>query len=191
MKKKYTVIIMFIIVLILIIFISKNMFKKSKFGNNMDSQEIVDQILNINSYIAEIEVQVNSNKNQNKYKIKQEYNTENGCMQEVIEPLNIAGVKITNKDNILTIENSELSLKNIYENYEELENNNLDLHVFLKEFKDDENSNFEEKDEEIVMHCRTKNLYIKKDNLKPEKLIIKGNNQNQEIIIKYINIELN
>ena len=162
MKKKYTVIIMFIIVLILIIFISKNMFKKSKFGNNMDSQEIVDQILNINSYIAEIEVQVNSNKNQNKYKIKQEYNTENGCMQEVIEPLNIAGVKITNKDN-----------------------------VFLKEFKDDENSNFEEKDEEIVMHCRTKNLYIKKDNLKPEKLIIKGNNQNQEIIIKYINIELN
>ena len=48
------------------------MTKKTKNGNNMNSQEIVDYILNINSYKAQITVEVKSNKNTNKYVIKQQ-----------------------------------------------------------------------------------------------------------------------
>ena len=44
------------------------MAKTSKIGNNSTSQEIVDYILNISSYEAEIEVEVKSNKNSNKYR---------------------------------------------------------------------------------------------------------------------------
>ena len=98
MKNKKVLSIIFIIIIIFIVLISKNMTKKFKNGNNMSSQEIVDNILNINSYIAEIEVQVKSNKNENKYIMKQEYNTENGCVQEIMEPQNLAGIKITKKN---------------------------------------------------------------------------------------------
>ena len=190
MKKKIIILII-IIILIFMIFISKNMIKKSKNGNNISSQEIVDKILNCNSYIAEIEVQVNSNKNKNKYVILQEFNTENGCVQEVIEPSNIAGVKITKKDNTLSVENTELSLKKIFENYSELENNSLDLYKFLNDFKNNSDSSVEEKDGKIVMTLNTnKILYINKEKALPEKLLIKDNNQNTTIIIKYNKIEL-
>ena len=43
-----------------------NMAKNFKIGNNTTSQEIVDHILNISSYEAEIEVEVKSNKNRKK-----------------------------------------------------------------------------------------------------------------------------
>ena len=78
--------------------VSKKMIKNTKMGNNMSSQQIVDYILNINSYKANISVQVNSNKNTNKYVLEQEYNSENERTQVVIEPSNIAGVKIVLKD---------------------------------------------------------------------------------------------
>ena len=116
-KKLLFILIIIIIIIFLLIFISKNVIKKQKNGNNMNSQEIVDNILNLKSYKSKISVQVNSNKNQNRYILTQEYNTENGCIQEVIEPENIAGVKIIKKDNNLKIENSQLDLKKIYENY--------------------------------------------------------------------------
>ena len=110
---------MIIIIFIIVIgvFIYKNMIKNSKNGNNISSQEIVDYILNINSYKANVTIQVNSNKNQNKYIMKQEYNSENGSIQEVIEPSNIAGVRIIKKDGNLTIENTSLNLSTIFENY--------------------------------------------------------------------------
>ena len=199
MKKKIFVLILLILVIIFIILISKNVTKNSKNGNNMNSQEIVDKILNCNSYKAEVEVQVNSNKNKNKYIIIQEYNTENGCTQEVKEPSNLSGVKITKKDNTVKIENTELNLQKIFENYEELENNNLDLYLFLTEYKNSNNSSYEEKDGKIIMTVKTdqsryimnKILYIDKENVIPEKLLIQDNNQNTTIIIKYNNIELN
>ena len=56
--------VLFIISIVLII---KTMTKNQKNGNNMNSQEIVDKILNLSSYKTKINVQVNSNKNQNKY----------------------------------------------------------------------------------------------------------------------------
>ena len=43
------------------------MTKKTKNGNNMSSQEVVENVLNINSYKAKVTVEVQSNKNKNKY----------------------------------------------------------------------------------------------------------------------------
>lgn len=199
-KKLLFILIIIIVIIFLSIFISKNMIKKQKNGNNMNSQEIVDNILNLKSYKSKISVQVNSNKNQNKYILTQEYNTENGCIQEIIEPENIAGVKIIKKDNNLKIENSQLDLKKIYENYLGLEDNSLDLICFINEYKDNPKSEFEEKNGEIIMktkanknnlYLKNKTLYINKENIRPTKLIIQDNNQNSTIIIEYNEIELN
>ena len=199
-KKLFFILILIILIIFLAIFISKNMTKNLKNGNNMNSQEIVDNILNLKSYKSKISVQVNSNKNQNKYILTQEYNTENGCIQEIIEPENIAGVKIIKKDNNLKIENSQLDLKKIYENYLGLEDNSLDLICFINEYKDNPKSEFEEKNGEIIMktkanknnlYLKNKTLYINKENIRPTKLIIQDNNQNSTIIIEYNEIELN
>ena len=201
MKNKKIILFIFIILVILFaIIIGKKMIKKTKSGNNISSQEIVDKILNINSYIAKIKVQINSNKNKNIYILRQEYNTENGFVQEVIEPTNIAGVKIIRKDNVLTIENTELDLKTIFENYNGLENNNLDLINFINEYKENDKSFFEEKNSEIILktssekdniYQKNKVLYIDKNNIIPTKLIVQDYNQNSTIIIEYNEIELN
>lgn len=199
-NKKIIIILLIIIIISISIFILKSMTKKRKNGNNMNSQEIVDSILNLNTYTAKIKVQVNSNKNQNKYVLLQEYNTENECIQEVIEPENIAGVKIIKKDNNLSIENCELDLKTIFENYNGLENNSLDLISFINDYKENKNSNYEEKNGEIIMttksskankYLENKKLYIDKEKIEPKKLLIQDNNQNTTIIIEYIEVELN
>ena len=199
-NKKIYFIVLVILILFLILFIFNNMTKNKKNGNNMNSQEIVDSIINLNTYKAKINVQVNSNKNQNKYIIRQEYNAENGSIQEVIEPENIAGVRIIKKDNNLTIENSELDLKTIYDNYKGLENNSLDLINFINNYKENNNSDYEEKNDEIIMttkgnkenkYLENETLYINKENNMPKKLLIRDNNQNTTIIIEYIEIELN
>lgn len=199
-KKILIIIFIFILTIILGIIFSKNMIKNSKNGNNMSSQEIVDYILNLNYYKSTVTINVNSNKNNNKYILKQEFNLENGCTQEVIEPANIAGVKITKKDGNLVIENSSLDLSKIFENYNELEENFLDLSSFINDYKNYDKSNFEEKENIIIMrtknntnnkYIQNKTLYINKENKKPYKLIIEDNNKNVTVNIEYNEIELN
>lgn len=187
-----------LIIIIVLVLIFKNVTKNSINGNNMNSQEIVDYILNINSYKAQVTVQVNSNKNTNKYIIKQEYKTENGCVQEVLEPANIAGVKITKKDENLIIENTNLNLSKMLSNYKGLEDNSLDLCNFIQEYKANIQSSFEQKDNEIIMTTMNNNkynkikvLYIDKEHVVPTRLQIKDDNQNTTIIIEYNDIELN
>lgn len=196
-KKLFVVILLMIIIIGM--FIYKIMTKNIKIGNNMNSQEIVDYILNINSYKSNINVQVNSNKNTNKYIIEQEYNTEKGSIQEVIEPANIAGVKISLKDEVLKIENTKLNLSQIFDNYKGLEDNSLDLISFLNDYKKDEKSSFEENDSEIILktknnsqnkYNKNKILYINKKTKLPTKLIVEDNNQNMTINIKYNSIEI-
>ena len=196
--------IFFIIILILLIifglFIYKKVIKKSKIGNNMNSQEIVDYILNVKKYKANVSIQVNSNKNKNKYILNQEFNDENESIQEVIEPANIAGVKIVKKDGNLKLENSGLNLSTIFENYQGIEENYLDLNTFISDYKNYEKSNFEENEKEIIMKTKSSNknkytenkiLYINKESKSPTKLIIEDNNQNTTINIQYNSIELN
>ena len=199
-NKKLFCFLMIILILIIGIIIYKNVIKNSKIGNNMSSQEIVDYILNINSYKTKVTVQVNSNKNKNKYILNQEYNTENGYIQEVIEPLNIAGVKIIRKDGNLKIENTSLNLSTIFENYQGLEENGLDLYTFIDNYKNCDKANFEENNTEIIMKTKNSNenkyvenkiLYINKETKMPTKLIIEDNNKNITINIQYNEIELN
>ena len=110
-KKKLIIFIVFIILIIVgfILFFTKNTAKTFKIGNNKSSQEIVDYILNINSYETKITVDVKSNKNSNKYVLKQQYTKDNVLTQEVLEPTNIAGIKIVKNENSLKLENTNLN----------------------------------------------------------------------------------
>lgn len=199
-NKKIIFLFIIIIILISIFFIYKNMTKKSKGGNNMSSQEIVDYILNINSYKAKVTVNVVSNKKTNKYVINQEFNKENGSLQEVVEPSNISGTKITNKDGNLILENSNLNLSTLFENYKGLGKNYMDLNEFIEECKLSNSIKSEEKNGEIIIEINgsssnkyigNKKLYINKEKLIPTKLTIEDNNQNVKINIEYNEIELN
>lgn len=199
-NKKIFFIIILILLIIVGLFIYKKVIKKSKIGNNMNSQEIVDYILNVKKYKANVSIQVNSNKNKNKYILNQEFNNENESIQEVIEPANIAGVKIVKKDGNLKLENSGLNLSTIFENYQGIGENYLDLNTFISDYKNYEKSNFEENEKEIIMKTKSSNknkytenkiLYINKESKSPTKLIIEDNNQNTTINIQYNSIELN
>lgn len=200
MKKKYWIILLIVVLVIGGIFFYKNRVKNLKIGNNKTSQEIVDKILNISSYEVKVTINVTSNKNSNKYILKQTYQSPNKSMQEVIEPSNIAGVKIINDGKNLKIENSNLNLNEIIENYTNLENNNLDLSMFIDEYKNSNESNYEEKDDEIIMkvkndkeniYVKEKILYINKKTYKPVKLEIKDNKQKERIYILYNEVEIN
>lgn len=195
-----TIILLITIGVIIFIKINKNTSKISKIGNNSTSQEIVDYILNISSYKAQIEVEVKSNKNTNKYKIKQTYINNENNTQEVIEPNNIQGVKIIKEQNNLKIENTKLSLTKIIENYKDITENNLDLIDFIENYKNNENSKFKEENNEIIMETTSKSennyqkykkLYISKKDGKPTKMEIKDTNQNMMIYIIYNEVEIN
>lgn len=201
MKKKYYLILLFIIFIISVGFIFyKNSIKNLKIGNNKNSQEIVDYILNISSYEAKIEVEVKSNKNTNKYILKQQYISPDVATQEVLEPSNISGIKIIKKGNDLKLENTSLNLSNIFENYEYLADNALDLSCFIEDYKESQNSNYEEKDNKIIMNVQTKNenkyrqskkLYIDKSTGNPLKMEITDTNQNITVYILYDEVKIN
>ncbi len=199
MKKKPLLILIAILLLIIIniflLFFYRNPAKNSKIGNNSTSQEIVDYILNISSYETEIEVEVNSNKKQNKYTLKQQYQAEDTNSQEVVEPSNIAGVKIRKNGNKLTIENTDLNLSTIYENYAYISDNRLDLSCFIKNYKEDEKANWKEENNQIVMKTKQnqeeKSLWIDKTTAKPTKLEIKLNDKKSSIYILYKEVNLN
>ena len=200
MKKKYWIILLIVILVIGGIFFFKNRVKNSKLGNNKTSQEIVDNILNISSYEVKVTVNVTSNKNSNKYILRQTYQSPNQSYQEVLEPSNIAGVKIENDGTNLKIENSQLNLSTILENYSYLGDNCLDLYSFIEDYTQNNNSKFEEKDSEIIMetdskinniHMQEKCLYIDKTTHMPTKMEIKDNKQKATIYILYNEVKVN
>ena len=194
MNSKKIFILLFIIILIaigLFIFFNNKGTKNFKIGNNTSSQEIVDYILNINSYEAVIEVDVKSNKNENKYKIKQIYNGNDNNSQEVLEPSNIAGVKLIKEGNNLKLENSNLNLTNILQNYEYISDNVLDLISFIDNYKNDSNAKWEEKDDKILMKTSNKTLYINRENGLPEKMEILDNGKKTAIYILYNEVNVN
>ena len=202
MKKKtffLITIIIFLIILILIFYINAS--KKSKIGHTNNSQEIVENILNISSYNATINVKVISNKNENNYIIKQEFKSKDSNLQEVIEPSNIAGTKIIKEGNKLTLENSSLNLSSIIENYQYISSNNLDLSSFIEDYKNDSRADYEENENEIKMYavgdtnnnsnskCK-KTLYIDKKTNLPKQLEIEWTNKNNKVYILYNEVEI-
>ncbi len=199
MKKKsffilFTVIILIGISVFFIFFYNKTA-KSSKIGNNSTSQEIVDYILNISSYEAKIDVEIESNKNKNKYVLKQQYKSQNEIIQEVLEPSNIAGTKIIKNGNQLKLENSNLSLSSIFENYQYVSDNSLDLSCFIENYKQDSKASWKEENEKIVMKTKKdqeeKTLSIDRKTGKPIKLEIKGTNKNTGIYILYNEVNIN
>ena len=202
-KKK---IILFIGILIIVgiaiyfIFFHKNTAKNLKIGNNTTSQEIVNYILDINSYEVQIEVEVTSNKNKNKYKMKQKYIKPDMITQEIIEPENIKGIKLIKDKNQLKLENSNLNLTKIIENYEFMEDNCLDLINFIEEYKKNENANFEENENEIILQveCQNSNnntkfrkLILDKKTGNPTKMEIKDTSKKTTVYILYNEVKLN
>lgn len=202
-NKNVVVLIISIIIIISIISIffivfKNNTSKKLKIGKNSSSQEIVNYILNINSYQTTIEVEINSNKNQNKYIIKQTYNGMEDNMQEIIEPSNIAGVKIIKNGKELKIENSNLNLTSIFQNYEYISENELDLIDFIEDYKNDSGAEWKEENGKIIMNTSTeerlkryKTLYINRENGMPEKMEIQDNSKNKAVYILYKEVTVN
>lgn len=199
-KFLFIIIVIAILLTIFLIFFSKKSYENMNIGNNnlnKTLEEVEDYILNIKSYTATIEVTVNSNKNSNKYLIKQSHQEEND-EQEVIEPGNIRGVKITYKDSSLKVENSKLNLEKIYNNYPYIESNILWLNSFIEEYKNSTQKRISEKNEKIIMQIRRKNdkktaieeLILDKKTLKPTQLSIMDNNKNTIVYILYNEIEL-
>ena len=196
MKNKKIIIILILVIVIILIasftFFRGKMSKNLKIGNNTTSQEIVNYILSINSYETKVEVEVKSNKNSNKYIIKQKYNGIEDNSQEVIEPNNIAGVKIIKEGKNLRLENSNLNLTSMFENYQYISDNSLDLCSFIKDYKKGEKSEWKEKDGKIIMETnresKQKILYIDGN---PEKMEIKDNNKNIAVYILYKEVSVN
>ncbi len=198
--KKKTIMILVVALLVIGIIIFFTFFngktaKNLKIGNNTSSQEIVEYILNISSYQATVEVEVKSNKNSNRYILKQEQKAPETTLQEVLEPSNIAGIKIIKEGNQLKLENTKLSISTIYEDYQEIADNNLDLSSFIKNYKEDKNAKWKEQSDEIIMTAKTSNeektLKISRKTGKPTKLEIKGTNKKSEIYISYNEVNLN
>lgn len=202
LKNKKILICLFVVIALFIIIFSivlkNNVAKKSKIGNNSTSQEVLDYILNIRSYEVTIEVTVKSNKNENKYIIKQIYNGPEDNMQEVLEPSNIAGVKIIKNGNSLKLENSNLNLVSMFENYEYISENSLDLSSFIEEYKTDEKAMMKEKDNKVIMQTSSgnklkkhKTLYINKETGMPERMEIQDDNKNIAVYILYNEVKIN
>lgn len=199
-KTKIILILITILIGVICIIFYKNSVKDLKIGHNKSSQEIIDYILNINSYEVQVTVDITSNKNKNKYILKQTYQSPNISTQEVIEPNNISGIKIENDGTNLKIENSNLDLKTIFENYNYLGDNSLDLYSFIEDYKQDTTANYEENDDEIIMiansnieniYMQTKKLYINKETYNPTKMEIKSHQQNTTIYILYNEVKVN
>lgn len=182
-------------VIIFFIFFHGKTAKNFKIGNNSSSQEIVDAMLNISSYETKIEVEINSNKNKNQYIIKQEYKEPDISMQEILEPSNIAGVKIIRNGNQLKIENTNLSLSSIFENYEYVSSNVLDLSCFIEDYKADEKASWQEENQQIIMTTKQnqeeKSLFIDRNTGKPMKLEVKWTNKNTKVYILYNEVNIN
>ncbi len=199
MKKKNIFILLAIAIIIGIIifftFFHTNTAKNLKIGNNTSSQEIVDYILNISSYETKVEIEINSNKNKNHYILKQQYKSPDMSMQEIIEPSNIAGVKMIRNGNQLTIENTNLSLNSIFENYQYVSDNILDLSCFIKDYQADEKANWKEENNQIKMMTQKdkeeKVLWIDRTTGKPTKLEIKWTNKNNTVYILYNEVNMN
>lgn len=182
-------------IIIFFMFFHTKTAKNLKIGNNTTSQEIVDYILSISSYEATIKVEVESSKNKNQYRIKQQYKGQKILEQEVLEPSNIAGVKIVRNENQLTLENTNLNLTTIFENYEGISSNSMDLIGLIEDYKQDEKASWKEMNDQISMKTENereeKILWIDKKTGNPIRLEIEEKNKNTRIYILYNEVNIN
>ena len=203
-NKKTIIILVSVVLLICSFFIIKNYYKIKNSGNNINSKSvdsIVNNILNMKSYEADVLVRVVSNKNENEYKIRQQNIEEKVYRQVIEEPKELKGMEINFRDNKLEIKNNKLNLSKIYDNYKYISENALILTSFVKECKADNEKELEETDNEIVLKLKIKNelnkyekyktLYIDKQTGNPTKMEIRDVSQNVRVYILYNEIKIN
>ncbi len=202
--KKIIIIAIIIIVAIIAIFFIKNNYKNPILGNNISSKsadEIKKYILDINSYELTANITIESNKNTNVYVAQEKYVKENNIFEhEILEPENVKGIKFTYDGANLKIENSNLNLSKIYENYPYMGENTITLMSFIKDYTDSNENNISENENEIILEAKLKNgnkyktykkLYIDKKTGVPNKLEIQDITQKTSIYILYNEIKIN
>ena len=186
--------------LIFIIIFAIYYYKKGKIGNtiiNKSEEQIIESILNIKSYDANLEVTIQTNKNTTQYALKQELKEEK-CIQEVVKPENIAGVITEYDGNSLKIRNNKLNLETTFQDYKYITENNLWLNSFIKEFKETNNKKTSTTEKEIILeidnrkntYSSYKKLYIDKKTGKPTKMQIEDVNQKVLVYILYTEIKI-
>ena len=202
-KKLIIILVLIVAIISLLIFFIKKAYNPSETGNNIGNKTIEDiknYILNISSYEAEIEVTINSNKNTNKYILKQKCVLPDVFSQEVLEPENIKNLKTIYDGKTLKIENTNLNLSKIYEEYENIANNTLFLSTFIENYKNDDGATLKTNNEEIILECSVQNnnkyqekqiLYISKSTGMPIRMEIKDFNKNTSVYILYNGIKIN
>lgn len=190
-------VIIIVLVIAYFIFFQKNTGKITKIGHTGSSQEIVDSILQLKGFEATVNVEIKSNKNQNQYVIKQTYIDDHTSSQEIIEPSEIQGVKLSKNGNQLTIENTKLNLSTVLENYQEITQNALDLNSFIQDYQADQAAGYTDEQDQIIMKTKSqankneqKTLIIDKKTGNPIKMEIKETNQKQEINILYKEVKI-
>lgn len=202
MKKIITIAII-IVVIIIAIFIKTN-YKLFKFGNNMSNKsadEIEKYILDINSYELTANVTIEANKNTNIYVTREECIRDNNIFkQEILEPENVKGILFIYDGTSLKVENTNLNLSKIYENYPYIGENSITLMSFINDYIESNESSMSENDNEIVLETKLKNgnkyiaykkLYINKNTGIPSKLEIQDITQKTSIYILYNEIKIN
>ena len=165
--------------------------------SNKTEEEMIQDVLNISFYRAQLKIKIASNKNENQYIVKQEV-TKNMVRQEILQPENIAGVVTTYEEGKLTLYNSQLELSQVYEDYAYMTNNALWLNSFVEEFKNNtEKTKISYENNNIILEVKNerrydyrKKLYINKENGKPLQLIVQDINQKQTICIEYTELEI-
>lgn len=199
-NKKIVILTIIIAILIFIIIFALYYYKKGKIGNtiiNKSEEQIIESILNIKSYDANLEVTIQTNKNTTQYALKQELKEEK-CIQEVVKPENIAGVITEYDGNSLKIRNNKLNLETTFQDYKYITENNLWLNSFIKEFKETNNKKTTTTEKEIILeidnrkntYSSYKKLYIDKKTGKPTKMQIEDVNQKVLVYILYTEIKI-
>ena len=201
---KKIILIAIVIVVIIIAFFIKTNYKILNLGNNISNKsadEIKKYILDINSYELTAEINVESNKNKNIYVTKERYIKDNNIFkQELLEPANIKGISFTYDGANLNIENSNISLNKIYENYPYIGENTITLMGFINDYIENNETNIVDKEDEIILETKVKNgskyiskkkLYISKSTGNPSKLEIQDITQKTSIYILYKEIKIN
>lgn len=202
MKKIITIAIT--IIVIIAIFLVKTNYKLFKLGNNISNKsadEIEKYILDINSYELTANITIESNKNTNEYVIKEKYiKDSNVFKQEILEPENVKGISFIYDGTSLKIENTNLALNKIYENYPYIGESSITLMRFINDYMESDESNMSENENEIILETKLKNgnkyvaykkLCINKKTGKPSKLEIKDITRKTIIYILYSEIKIN